>query len=45
MHIQTTITFIVHNIVSKQITARKEGQKTTGCKAAKSQIRITDKKL
>ena len=45
MQIQTSITFIVHNIVSKQMTARKEGQWITGSKAAKPQIMITGKKL
>ena len=43
--IQTTVTFIMHSVISKQKIPSKEGEEIAVNKAAKLSIKITDKEL
>ena len=43
--IQTTVTFIIHSVMSKQKIPRQERERITGSKAMKLSIKVTDKKV
>ena len=43
--IQTTVTFIIHSVISKPKIPSKDGEKITVSKAVKASIKITDNKL